>query len=603
MISPGWHSQGLCLPWDQWWTSTGEHSSVRPWRSVGWWRPLPSSPGAETRTISRPRHRLRCACRSTASHREITVDNRTSLLDLLREHVGLTGSKKGCDAGACGACTVLVDGQRVNSCLTLAVLLEGAEVTTIEGLAEDDRLHPLQQAFIDEDAFQCGYCTPGQIMSGVGCIQEGHTGSPEEIREWMSGNICRCGCYVKIVRAVEQTAAREVDRADASLLLHQGRRRRVPPSTAAAAGGRYIAGGTTLVDLMRETVERPERRGRHHAPALRDITCSRAAAHRRPGEHGRGRRPSRCAPQFPVVSQALELSASAQLRNMATIGGNIMQRTRCTYFRDVTAACNKREPGSGCAALGGLQPHPRDPRHLRRLRGHPPLRRGRGLRRAGGDASSPGPGRGDSRFAVADFFRRPGNTPDREQDLRKGELITAVEIPALAEAAGRLSEGARPAVLRVRPHLGGRRAARRGGVIREAKVAAGGVGTVPWRLPAVERHLVGERRPRSCGAPPPRRRPTAPGRWRTTGSRSSCSSAPSNVSCAIVGGASEPPAAAPWAPAVPGGRPAEGHRAGARTPPTIRRRRTWCTPRHRRRSTVAPRHASTRIDPAAGVLR
>lgn len=143
------------------------------------------------------------------TRRTVTVDNRTSLLDLLREHLGLTGSKKGCNAGACGACTVLVDGQRVNSCLTLAVRLEDAEVTTIEGLADGDELHPLQQAFIDEDAFQCGYCTPGQIMSGVGCIQEGHTNSPEEIREYMSGNVCRCGCYVKIVRAVEQTAARK----------------------------------------------------------------------------------------------------------------------------------------------------------------------------------------------------------------------------------------------------------------------------------------------------------------------------------------------------------------------------------------------------------
>ncbi|MGC7095308.1 (2Fe-2S)-binding protein [Amycolatopsis lurida] len=135
----------------------------------------------------------------------VTVDNRTSLLDLLREHLGLTGTKKGCDAGACGACTVLVDGQRVNGCLTLAVRLEGAEVTTIEGLGQDE-LHPLQQAFIDQDAFQCGFCTPGQIMSGVGCAREGHTGSPAEIREWMSGNVCRCGCYVKIVKAVQQAA-------------------------------------------------------------------------------------------------------------------------------------------------------------------------------------------------------------------------------------------------------------------------------------------------------------------------------------------------------------------------------------------------------------
>ncbi|MBE8474869.1 (2Fe-2S)-binding protein [Streptomyces justiciae] len=142
------------------------------------------------------------------TRRTVTVDNRTSLLDLLREHLDLSGAKKGCNAGACGACTVLVDGRRVNSCLTLAVRLEGAEVTTIEGLADGDRLHPLQQAFIDEDAFQCGYCTPGQIMSGVGCIKEGHADTPEEIREWMSGNICRCGCYVKIVRAVEQTAGK-----------------------------------------------------------------------------------------------------------------------------------------------------------------------------------------------------------------------------------------------------------------------------------------------------------------------------------------------------------------------------------------------------------
>ncbi|MFI5682185.1 2Fe-2S iron-sulfur cluster-binding protein [Streptomyces cellulosae] len=139
----------------------------------------------------------------------VTVDNRTSLLDLLREHLDLTGAKKGCNAGACGACTVLVDGHRVNSCLTLAVRLDGAEVTTIEGLADGDQLHPLQQAFIDQDAYQCGFCTSGQIMSGVGCIKEGHTQTPHEIREWMSGNLCRCGCYIKIVRALEQAAGQK----------------------------------------------------------------------------------------------------------------------------------------------------------------------------------------------------------------------------------------------------------------------------------------------------------------------------------------------------------------------------------------------------------
>jgi xanthine dehydrogenase YagT iron-sulfur-binding subunit len=137
---------------------------------------------------------------------EVAVDNRTSLLDMLRERVGLTGTKKGCDQGACGACTILVDGRRVNSCLTLAVMHDGAELRTIEGVAEHGRLHPLQQAFIDTDAFQCGYCTSGQVMSGLGCISEGHTGSDEEIREWMSGNICRCGAYTNIVAAIRATA-------------------------------------------------------------------------------------------------------------------------------------------------------------------------------------------------------------------------------------------------------------------------------------------------------------------------------------------------------------------------------------------------------------
>ncbi|MBE4737796.1 MULTISPECIES: (2Fe-2S)-binding protein [Streptomyces] len=162
--------------------------------------------GAEEAAASESPPSGRVSLTVNGERRIAVIDNRTSLLDLLREQLGLPGTKKGCNAGACGACTVLVDGRRVNSCLTLAVRLDGAEVTTIEGLADGDRLHPLQQAFVDQDAFQCGFCTPGQIMSGVGCVEEGHTDSAEEIREWMSGNICRCGCYVKIVRAVEQTA-------------------------------------------------------------------------------------------------------------------------------------------------------------------------------------------------------------------------------------------------------------------------------------------------------------------------------------------------------------------------------------------------------------
>jgi xanthine dehydrogenase YagT iron-sulfur-binding subunit len=129
----------------------------------------------------------------------------TTLLDALREYLDLTGTKKGCDHGQCGSCTVLVDDKRINSCLTLAIMKDGSEITTIEGLAKGDLLHPLQQAFIDHDAFQCGYCTPGQICSAIGLMNEGHAKTADEIRELMSGNICRCGAYPNIVAAIQET--------------------------------------------------------------------------------------------------------------------------------------------------------------------------------------------------------------------------------------------------------------------------------------------------------------------------------------------------------------------------------------------------------------
>ncbi|MGX1478057.1 UNVERIFIED_CONTAM: xanthine dehydrogenase YagS FAD-binding subunit [Streptomyces canus] len=264
---------------------------------------------------------------------------------------------------------------------------------------------------------------------------------------------------------------------------------------AGRGGGRYIAGGTTLVDLMRETVERPEalvditglplgeitvtERGGLRIGAL--VTLSEAAAH------------AKVRTLCPVVSEALELSASAQLRNMATIGGNIMQRTRCTYFRDVTADCNKREPGSGCSALHGVNrthailgasdacvaTHPSDAAvAFAALEARVHL--------LGPD--------GARQVPFADFLLPPGSTPHLEQALHNGELITAVEIPALPRPL-------RSGYLKVRDRQSYEFALTsaavalhiRGGVIREAKVAAGGVGTVPWKLPAVERHLVGER--------------------------------------------------------------------------------------------------------------
>jgi len=144
------------------------------------------------------------------SRHRLDLDPRVTLLDTLREQIGLHGAKKGCDHGQCGACTVHIDGRRVVSCFSLAVQAQGKRITTIEGIAgADGRLHPMQQAFLDHDAYQCGYCTPGQIMSAIACVQEGHAGSADEIREYMSGNLCRCGAYVGIVAAIQTVAGKE----------------------------------------------------------------------------------------------------------------------------------------------------------------------------------------------------------------------------------------------------------------------------------------------------------------------------------------------------------------------------------------------------------
>ncbi|MEU0205513.1 xanthine dehydrogenase family protein subunit M [Streptomyces canus] len=265
---------------------------------------------------------------------------------------------------------------------------------------------------------------------------------------------------------------------------------------AAGRGGRYIAGGTTLVDLMRETVERPGLLVDITALPLRDTALTKDGGLR----IGALVRMTEAAAHplvrdlYPVVSQALELSASAQLRNMATIGGNIMQRTRCTYFRDVTADCNKREPGSGCAALNGFN------------RGHAilgtsdqcvathPSDLAVALAALGASVHLTAPDGSRRTIPFTDFLLRPGSTPDREQALQPGELITAVEIPAMPRPlkSGYLKVRDRQSYefaltsAAVALHL-------RGGVIRDAKVAAGGVGTVPWRMPAVEQALIGER--------------------------------------------------------------------------------------------------------------
>jgi xanthine dehydrogenase YagT iron-sulfur-binding subunit len=179
-------------------------SAVLPLTARGASSPAPAAPAAAD--LSLP---VRVTLRVNGEDKSLDIDSRTTVLDALREHLGMTGSKKGCDHGQCGACTVLIEGRRVVSCLTLALAAQGQQITTIEGLARDGKLHPMQQAFVDQDALQCGYCTPGQIMSGVACVKEGHANSDEDIREYMSGNICRCAAYPNIVAAVKQ-AAREM---------------------------------------------------------------------------------------------------------------------------------------------------------------------------------------------------------------------------------------------------------------------------------------------------------------------------------------------------------------------------------------------------------
>jgi xanthine dehydrogenase YagS FAD-binding subunit len=260
-------------------------------------------------------------------------------------------------------------------------------------------------------------------------------------------------------------------------------------------GGRYIAGGTTLVDLMRETVERPDELVDISALPLRQITHTGRGGLR----IGALARMAEVAANpvvragYPVIAEALELSASAQLRNMATIGGNIMQRTRCTYFRDVTAMCNKRAPGSGCSAREGINrshaifgaseacvcTHPSDVAVA--------------FSALEATVHLVGP-EGNRSVAFTDFLLRPGNTPHREQDIRPGELITSVEIPAhprplrsgYLKVRDRQSYEFALTSAAVALHI-------QGGVIRTAKVAAGGVGTVPWKLSNVEHHLLGKR--------------------------------------------------------------------------------------------------------------
>jgi xanthine dehydrogenase YagS FAD-binding subunit len=375
--------------------------------------------------------------------KRLNIDPRTSLLDLLREHLQLTGAKKGCDHGQCGACTVHLDGRRVVSCLTLALQADGRDVTTIEGLsAPDGPLHPMQQAFIDHDALQCGYCTPGQIMAAVACVREGHARSPELIREYMSGNLCRCGAYPGILAAIQDAAKRMAEGRSMQRLTYSRARTPRDAVLALADGGpgtRLIAGGTTLYDLMKLNVETPT--------ALVDVSRLREleafdTSGRNELVFGAMARMSdvaadaRLVREYPALSESLWRAASQQLRNMATVGGNLLQRTRCAYFRfGEPFACNKRQPGSGCAAIGGLD------------RGHAVLGTSDSCIAvypgdwavalvafdAQVDTISP---RGERTLPVESLHQEPGTTPNIESVLERDEMIIQIRVPTTPVGRG-----------------------------------------------------------------------------------------------------------------------------------------------------------------------
>ena len=304
--------------------------------------------------------------------RELTLDTRTTLLDALREHLKLTGTKKGCDQGQCGACTVIVNGRRINSCLTLAVMQQGASITTIEGLGTPDKLHPMQAAFIKHDGYQCGYCTPGQICSAVAMLEEIKAGVPSHASADLKAHTARHADgapraherqHLPLRRVLQHHRSHHGSGRRDGMKAFTFERARSPAEAAAAAaktrGAKFVAGGTNLLDLMKLEIETPAHLIDVNGLALDKIEATldgglRIGALVRNTDLAADPRVRR---DYGVLARALLAGASGQLRNMATTAGNLLQRTRCPYFYDTNQPCNKRVPGSGCAAIGGFTRH------------------------------------------------------------------------------------------------------------------------------------------------------------------------------------------------------------------------------------------------------
>ena len=436
--------------------------------------------------------------------RDVALDDpRATLLDLLRERLGLTGTKKGCDRGQCGACTVLVNGKRVNSCLALALSLDGAEVVTIEGLAQGDELHPVQAAFIAHDGFQCGFCTPGQIMSAVGLIDEGQAGDdPERVREGMSGNICRCGGLSRHhgggARGAEASCGTGPEECGMRIFDYV-RPATVPEAVAAAGepGSAYLAAGTNLLDLMKGGAMRPDRLvdvtrlpGLDRLERLADGGMRIGALVRNADlAHD-----ADFARAYPAVAEALLSGASAQLRNAATVGGNLMQRTRCSYFYDVASACNRRRTRRRLRCAGRREPPARGARLEQALHRDPSvglLCAARGARCRCRDRRQ--------RWSARDRARRPSPPAWRNAGARKRARAGGPDrwrfvFPAMRRASRRMRAissfaSARPLPSRSCPPP--RRSTSTAARFAAPGVALGGVAAKPWRARAAEEALAG----------------------------------------------------------------------------------------------------------------